>query len=273
MDHKARRQIWDGKVGLVFKLASNEITSMEPPLPFMMMVSRMSYLPLVSEVREHFFEHVCAREDEMWFDYRNTPLRWDIPVGVLYDLVNTNRPAPLRVTVHFLGFPSKQLLRCPNTFTVRSHFTNSLKQACFLQYATASVANNLDQTDHEDLWNAIEKNDQRGHEDVINRLQENAGERNYWPVRLYLNHFEDEFEHDLRCISRPLSTGNKAMTLQDALHELVPGVVSDLQNKELRKDVKVIIHGIEPPMDTPLQWLWETCSHPDCFLYIAIVKT
>ena len=35
---------------------------------------------------------------------------------------------------------------------------------------------------------------------------------------------------------------------------------------------KVKIHGIETPLNTPIQWLSEHLSHADNFLYIVVVK-
>lgn len=39
------------------------------------------------------------------------------------------------------------------------------------------------------------------------------------------------------------------------------------------KRFQVVIHGIEPLLETPLQWLSEHLSHPDNFLHICIIPT
>lgn len=38
-----------------------------------------------------------------------------------------------------------------------------------------------------------------------------------------------------------------------------------------QKRYQVVIHGIEPLLETPLQWLSEHLSHPDNFLHISVV--
>lgn len=38
-----------------------------------------------------------------------------------------------------------------------------------------------------------------------------------------------------------------------------------------QKRHQVVIHGIEPLLETPLQWLSEHLSHPDNFLHICVV--
>lgn len=37
------------------------------------------------------------------------------------------------------------------------------------------------------------------------------------------------------------------------------------------KRYQVIIHGIEPLLETPIQWLSEHLSHPDNFLHISVI--
>ena len=37
------------------------------------------------------------------------------------------------------------------------------------------------------------------------------------------------------------------------------------------KKNQVMIHGIEPMLETPLQWLSEHLSYPDNFLHISII--
>lgn len=37
------------------------------------------------------------------------------------------------------------------------------------------------------------------------------------------------------------------------------------------KKYQVVVHGIEPLFETPVQWLSEHLSHPDNFLHICIV--
>jgi len=60
-------------------------------------------------------------------------------------------------------------------------------------------------------------------------------------------------------------------TLADLLHEFVPEVFSSgggVADNEWR----VVIQGIEPPLETPIHWISEHFSHPDNFLYVIIVR-
>jgi len=49
---------------------------------------------------------------------------------------------------------------------------------------------------------------------------------------------------------------------------LVCSYLSDNQPKRY----SITIQGIEPPLETPVQWLSEHFSHPDNFLHISITS-
>ena len=67
----------------------------------------------------------------------NTQLR-HYPVGVLFDLFANPQELPWPITVHFQGFPTQQLLRCPNEAFVKSHYMNVLKEVPFCIYFQTS---------------------------------------------------------------------------------------------------------------------------------------
>ena len=67
LDSKLIQEMWAGRVPIHFSLASQEITSMDVPLPSVLLLPRMSYLPLCTDsVRHHFLPSAPAVEDEMW---------------------------------------------------------------------------------------------------------------------------------------------------------------------------------------------------------------
>ncbi|MEQ2290212.1 hypothetical protein AMECASPLE_001156 [Ameca splendens] len=67
---------------------------------------------------------------------------------------------------------------------------------------------------------------------------------------------------------RPVSPEGSAHTLGDLLKEMYPDALTN--DGELKR-YQVLIHGIEPLLETPLQWLSEHLSHPDNFLHICVV--
>lgn len=47
-DREVLRMIWEGQIGICFQADSEEIVGLRPE-PFYLMVSRLSYLPLVTD--------------------------------------------------------------------------------------------------------------------------------------------------------------------------------------------------------------------------------
>ena len=123
-DMEVLREVWAGRVPAVFTLAESECEGSGQPEPCYLMLPRVSYLPLATEkVRKHFSSFLPGQSsDTMWFSYGGTPLRWHLPIGLLYDLmVLSSEPAslPWHITAHFTQFPSDQLLPCQGREQVR----------------------------------------------------------------------------------------------------------------------------------------------------------
>lgn len=77
----------------------------------------------------------------------------------------------------------------------------------------------------------------------------------------FLNYFRCYIDDTYRQkLVKPVTDDGRKKTLQNLLEEMFPG----------KNDIQVKIHGINPPMDTPLQWLSEHLSYPDNFLHLCI---
>ena len=186
-DSKLLQEMWAGRVPVHFSLAPHEITSMEPPLPTLLLLPRQSYLPLCTDaVRRHFLPSAPAVEDELWYEGEGgSPMRWTLPIGVLMDIAaarqqwkhdclqsalpSPSSPSPspshllplrdpelpFRLTVHFQQFPSKRLLRCRSLHTVRQHFLNSLKEATFIKQGHVKSVMQATPKEHHRLWESL----------------------------------------------------------------------------------------------------------------------
>lgn len=104
-DKEVTRQVWDGKIPIAFTLASDEVTSDDPPVTYYVLAPRSSYLTLVTDaVQRHFLNSISEppdTEDEIWFDSEGIPLKWHWPIGVLFDLYGSSAKLPWSLTVHF----------------------------------------------------------------------------------------------------------------------------------------------------------------------------
>jgi autophagy-related protein 5 len=94
------------------------------------MIPRQTYFPLLIEsVRSHFIDYVSGfNKDDLWLEYDDQALKWHLPTGVLYDVLNSNHSLPWSITVHFNNFPSDKIYRCTSESDITWNFMNTLKE-------------------------------------------------------------------------------------------------------------------------------------------------
>jgi len=146
-DHEVLRQVWDGRVPVSFILASNEIGSVEQPDRLFMLVSRITYFPLVIDRVQRYFQRYTSTDKssataatalgDIWLEDDNgSPVRWHYPVGVLYDIAaqSTSMSSPWLLTVHFHNFPEHELIRLSCRDAVEAVFMSAVKEADCLKH-------------------------------------------------------------------------------------------------------------------------------------------
>lgn len=263
-DREVLREVWDGRLPVCFNLASEEMNTIQQPDPYYLMVPRLSYFPLISDkVRKHFARNVGqdGQECEMWLEFNGIPLKWHYPIGVLFDIHGYESTLPWNLTVHFQKYPEGDLLRCPDKETVESHFMSTIKEADALKHRSL-VISNMQKRDHNQLWLGLQ-NDKFDQFWTVNRkLMEHGGDElfKFIPFRIYQTD-----KPYIQKLFRPIGENNTLLKLEDLVKEALPEAL-DEQSK-----YRIIIQGIEPPLETPIQWLSEHFSYPDNFLHICIV--
>ncbi|CAG2183358.1 unnamed protein product, partial [Oppiella nova] len=164
-DADVLRQVWHSYLPIAFRLAANEVTSLQEPDPYyrkqpfsvssQAMVSRMTYFPLVLEKVVKHLSRFCAQNaaqnHDLWLDFEGTPLKWHYPVGVLYDLLGADSCLPWTLSVHFEGFPEDALVRCSSRAAIEAHLMSGLKEADALRNRS-QVMSSLQRRDHNQLW-------------------------------------------------------------------------------------------------------------------------
>jgi len=264
-DEEIRRELWKGTVPIVFDLTPNEVTTLQPPPPYYMLAHRNNYLPLVSSgVTKHFSNAAAAMVDEIWFEFRGKPLKWHYPIGLLFDLYGSKYDLPWTITVHFQGYPS-EIMRCPNEATVKSQFTNQIKESNFIKNGDSSKIYDLSVNDTTDLWEGVKNNDLNQYWKSNYKLIPELSSLKYIPVRI----FQIGTTQNISWIQSPVSPiddkGNYR-TLKDLISEIVPSLEPLIQESK----ATIMIQGISPSLDTPILWLSENLSYPDNFLYIIV---
>jgi len=82
-----RRKLWDGLLPIKVNLAMSDLNSLEAPRSLYIMAPRENYFfYILSEVKSLFDAYAPSDKieayDEMWFEFNNTPLKWNLPIGV-----------------------------------------------------------------------------------------------------------------------------------------------------------------------------------------------
>jgi len=263
-DREVLREVWDGRIPAVFTLSSSEVETLTAPEPYFLLLPRHSYLPLVTDkVKKHLAKHVSAEltDSPVWFEHAGAALRWHLPIGVLYDqavVANPEVRPPWAITIHFDKYPKDEILFCQSRETVETHFMSCVKEADQVKHG-GKVMSAMQKRDHNQLWQGLQNDKFDQFWSINRRLMELLpGEKSYRhiPLRIYEGDAPVQ-----RGLVRALEE-ERLRTLGDLLLELFP-------ERDLDK-VSTLIQGIEPPRDTPLQWLSEHLSYPDNYLHVCV---
>jgi len=294
-DREVLREVWQGRIPASFAVTPEEVTSSLNPENFYLMLPRLSYFALCAEkIRKYFSKFVSeeAINSTIWFEYRGSPLRMHLPIGVIYDQLKTedNKGVelgpPWSITVRFGNFPGQDLLRCHTREDIETHFMSCIKEADQFKHG-GRIMSTLQKKDHHQLWQGL-ANDKFDQFWAVNRrlmdvttsstqgrsgsptsgaeASNSTDEGNFKtfkniPVRMY----RDDHLLSLRLIKpmKPCEGIDRMTTLQDLIEDYFPSEADSLT---------ITTQGINPDRDAPLQWMSEHLSYPDNFLHIISHK-
>ncbi|XP_068637030.1 autophagy protein 5-like isoform X2 [Aristolochia californica] len=218
----AQRLVWGAAIPLQIHLDGSEITTLTPPPLFLVMGPRLGYLPLlIPLLKPHFNSSLPPGVDTIWFDYKGLPLKWYIPIGVLFDLLCAEPERPWNLTVHFRGYPTETLTPCDGEDCLKWSFINSLKEAAYIINGNCKNIMNMSQSDQLELWKCVGKANMGGYcrvssklklgtamEECIARIESSSMQPNQGsdadiigpsrtgriPVRLYVRNVEEDLD-------------------------------------------------------------------------------
>ena len=219
---------------------------------------------------------------------------------------------PVRLTVHFQSFPSRRLLRCRSVQTVRHHLMHSIKEAAFVRRGDSKSVSAAAISQHNRLWDSIVGGHDDVYQQVMAHIAESGGSGGgqnssnsqpqptstppavadatfRLPLRLFVIGFLGD---ELSLLARERENGTSEMadmhysplqrpvtvtertTVAAVLSSLLGqsgGAAGVLHDGELQS-VTVLVQGIAVEHDTPIEWLYRHCAHPDAFLYLTAVR-
>lgn len=194
MDKEIIRELWQGLLPLCFRINPDDVYGMHQPDPFYMMVSRVTYFPLViDKVVKYFIRFTDQSKEttnEIWLDYEGQPLKWHYPVGLSKDLYCSEYDLPWHLTLHFKDFPEAELIRCNNKAAIKATFISAIKEADVLKHKR-SVVKSMVQKDQNLLWTGLVDNKFDQFWQINKCLMEKPGNELFKsiPFRLYFPDF------------------------------------------------------------------------------------
>lgn len=213
---------------------------------------------------------IGAASDEVWFEFNGAPLKWHMPVGVLFDLLcHTPTPAlPWAVVVHFHAYPSGELLRCANDDAIQSLYTNSLKEANYLKHGDGGRVNKLSLDDSTNLWSGLLRHEFDTFWSANDKLVcADVADLKCVPLRVC-----ERDKPTTQPLFVPLDDAGRQRTLGDLLRAVFPDRFARLADSAANagRPPLVLVQGVAPPLDTSVFWLATHLAHPDNFLYVVV---
>lgn len=319
VDDRVQHELWRGYIPVEIHLARDEVASVTSPAPFFGLVPRGAYLPSWCDAmaggkykcdpHSHFSESIANLPIEQldtndsssskvtpqpWFDFEGMPLRWQLPVGVLFDVLSKkSNELPFKVTVHYSGgiasdaentcddtFSDDGLYVSPDTSTVRGYFFNTLKEACYIRTGSASSVMSMTRQAQEDLWRSVSTGDRSLADKAYEQLGRGEGPEEdtdtiRYPVRVYVRMCSSNLDvtswRDIHWTSAPIEarvvdeTNNEKVSRQSTVRDALRMVVGDVE----RRKWQCTVQGIELDMDTPLVEIHGKLRSADRFMHIS----
>ena len=162
-----------GSLPLCISLNPSDVASNEGCMPVYVMVRRDLYLPLACKsVVDHFRSSSVVVSTDAWFESLrdSTPLKWNLPIGVLYDALNQKNEEgivlPWEIQVHFQAYPREEILECPGggggggvEEVVKRYFFHSMKQSLFIKSGGTTFLRSMSKRRQNQVWEAFKEGD------------------------------------------------------------------------------------------------------------------
>ena len=152
---------WEGKIPVCFSMDASDCSKFLVPDPFFAMIPRRLYFPMVMDKALNHFESDAATFDpaRIWLEWNGVPLKWNYPVGLLYDVCQSLTPnggsTVFSITIRFhKNFPEDEVLFWPKVEDVEIFFMSTIKEADAIKHRS-SVMSSLHKRDYQQLWSSL----------------------------------------------------------------------------------------------------------------------
>ena len=299
---KVQEMAWGGQVPIKLVLADDEVASVAPPPPEYVLAPRMAYLPaLVQDTIARLRESAIVvgnEKNSTWFECSGFALKWQLPVGVLVDVLSVQElnKLPFTIIVHFRNPPKFLLRGAVDELTAKWEYFNCLKQSACLRFGSAEVViTGLSQQQQNTMWDAVVNGRYADFAECNKNIHGIECEKlsRRWNIRIVFaveENANDSASHKMSTMAAILralksraaivdgATGNSnTMQIEEdrgPQNEYPPTILQYLVSLGFPRDSiweeDVMIHGVHIPLDTPLPSICEVLSHADNCLYIVL---
>jgi hypothetical protein len=191
----------------------------------------------------------------LWFSHGEDPLKWQLPLGVIYDSLNPHPDVcpSIQIEVRLAVFPGTKLIRCESPATAQSFFCHSFKESLFVTDGDMQLLTH-DAGIHQRIEAAVVQNDFPTFQSLFQRRLERIDSWRMWPIKFVK--YEGQELKVMQCL---LAVEGNEQTLETAL--AAKGITAS----------RLIIHGLTIAATVRLRDVLGVMIYPDGFLYAVVV--
>ncbi|RCK60910.1 Autophagy protein 5 [Candida viswanathii] len=259
-----KKKLWNGSINVKITL---QVPAQQHTIEYLLFIHRNSYFPIVfPDIINYFqnFTSIDLAKIPVWLEYEQVPIKWNLPVGVLYDYLFL--PASKQSDCWTLAmrydqnYPVEHIIpfyeKLPDgevdyLTTLHQVLTNQLKQSCFVVNGSAKPIMQLSEDNSKQLWQSIVSRNLTTFTSINKKIIKSVDRI---PVKIYV-------AGSPTVVQAPIS---KTQTLQEILELHIPNMM---------KLSHPYIQGIDatPLLSESLQEIWKVFRHLDNILYITLI--
>ena len=139
----------------------------------------------------------------------------------------------------------------------------TIKEADYLKHKSL-IINAMQKKEHNQLWLGLQNDKFDQFWAVNKKLMESTNNElfKYIPIRFY----RLDSAAMIQRLIKPTNAQGEVFTLNEILNQALPDAFENERCK-----FKIVIHGLQPPLETPIHWLSEHLSYPDNFLHFSLL--
>ncbi|ODV86078.1 hypothetical protein CANARDRAFT_28115 [[Candida] arabinofermentans NRRL YB-2248] len=282
-------RVWDGTLNVKFTLdplqtlplinsPDNEIDI--PIAEYYTTIPRNSYLHSILPDLLNFFKTNLKNPllydvNDWWFEFESVPLKWNLPVGLLYDLTtvpddgskslfNLREGDVWEIMLKHDKYPVEYIIPIDppsDAEFLKNYWINQLKETCYILNGSSKIMMNMPKAQTDRFFKSMILRDSLLYETMFRKLlPDNIGNLKNLPIKIHLPLSNKVLQPILTGVTRKLTLGK---LLQDTVPDLFPSTL-------MYTIAYPISHGIVLPLDSSIVDLYIMMKYLDSFLHISI---